>query len=365
MVMRLFILICFFSSPALAQNLLMNEGFEEENICTEYIKNCAPEGWISTSLTSNYYFDDVKHAFEGQHFVGLMVRDRPSRPKFYLRSRLLCALRSGMQYRLKFQIRSVHSVLDSIGIYFSEDDILYRKGGLKTEQPRLWVKDGIESGEKGSWQSVDLLFTADGSEGYISIGDFKTGVHNIPGRPDLGKDFYFFIDAISLMPVNKNERICSQADSVREVEYENNERHGMLEKKVYVYSRNLPQVQPLPATILQRIDTLVLPDVFFATNSYELNRDAFAVLDSFVISSQPFIKDSLVIEGHTDSTGSVPLNQKLSANRAASVAGYLQKNISAPLITRGWASERPPADNRSREGRRKNRRVELYLYVRE
>ena len=227
------------------------------------------------------------------------------------------------------------------------------------------MKDGIESGEKGSWQSVDLLFTADGSEGYISIGDFKTGVHNIPGRPDLGKDFYFFIGAISLMPVNKNERICSQADSVREVEYENNERHGMLEKKVYVYSRNPPQVQPLPATILQRIDTLVLPDVFFATNSYELNRDAFAVLDSFVISSQPFIKDSLVIEGHTDSTGSVPLNQKLSANRAASVAAYLQKNISAPLITRGWASERPAADNRSREGRRKNRRVELYLYVRE
>ena len=61
MFMRLVILICFFSSPAVAQNLLMNEGFEEENICTEFIKNCAPEGWISTSLTSNYYFDDVKH----------------------------------------------------------------------------------------------------------------------------------------------------------------------------------------------------------------------------------------------------------------------------------------------------------------
>ena len=45
------------------QNLISNPGFEDENICTEYNKNCAPEGWIAVSLYANYYFDELGMAF--------------------------------------------------------------------------------------------------------------------------------------------------------------------------------------------------------------------------------------------------------------------------------------------------------------
>jgi outer membrane protein OmpA-like peptidoglycan-associated protein len=75
--------------------------------------------------------------------------------------------------------------------------------------------------------------------------------------------------------------------------------------------------------------------------------------------------DSVIVEGHTDSQGSVALNQKLSINRAASVALYLQTQIGNSLFTRGLASEKPVADNRTATGRQKNRRVEIYIYVRE
>jgi hypothetical protein len=54
-----------------AQNLVPNGSMEDENICTEYLKNCAPEGWIVSSLQSNFYFNDPAAAYHGQHFIGL------------------------------------------------------------------------------------------------------------------------------------------------------------------------------------------------------------------------------------------------------------------------------------------------------
>ena len=59
------------------------------------------------------------------------------------------------------------------------------------------------------------------------------------------------------------------------------------------------------------------------------------------------------MEGHTDSTGTIAANQQLSRNRAGSVSSYLQPNFHTAIRTRGWASERPVGDNRTREGREK------------
>ena len=120
-----------------------------------------------------------------------------------------------------------------------------------------------------------------------------------------------------------------------------------------------------PRTVVQRIDTLIIPDVLFATNSFVLNADANRLLDSFARSSAGLKIDSLVVEGHTDSTGSIAANKQLALNRAGSVSSYLQQYFHTAIRTRGWASERPVGDNRTREGRRKNRRVEIYLYIHE
>jgi outer membrane protein OmpA-like peptidoglycan-associated protein len=344
-----------------SQNLLMNGNFEEENICTEYIKNCAPEGWISTSLKSDYYFDDVKNSFEGQHFVGLIFSSR--RPDF-VRSHLLCQLRPGSKYKLDFAIRSTHG-LDSIGVYFSSDDILYRKKDIRSDMAQVWISPGVTSGSVGEWQNFSAVYTATGTENFISIGSYKKTENSFLGRPDLGDDYYFFIDMISLTPLDPHEKLCDDAAKIREEEYAINERHGLLEKKVYVYSKNPPPVLIASQTVIQRVDTLVIPDILFAVNSFELQKKATELLDSMVVSNKNRHIDSLVVEGHTDSTGSAKLNEKLSQNRAAAVTSYLQKNFQTAIVTRGWASQKPVADNRTSAGRQKNRRVEMYLYVRE
>ena len=71
----------------------------------------------------------------------------------------------------------------------------------------------------------------------------------------------------------------------------------------------------------------------------------------------------LLIEGHTDSVGSEEVNQKLSEQRAASVATSLKKDYKVPndISVIGKGEKEPIASNATKEGRAKNRRVEIIL----
>lgn len=365
-----FFLLCllFFPGTVFTQNLLMNEGFEEENICSEYDKNCAPEAWISTSLMADYYFDDTANAFSGRHFVGLHYAEKglkDTRAAKIIRSRLLCALRKGKTYQLSFYIRSRHAQMDSIGILFTGDDILLHRSANLKELPDLWVKEGLEGGKQGSWQKVVLQYRANGNEQFINIGDFKKNGYSFSSRPDLGSGYYFFLDEIRLLADDPSERLCHESEMIREEAYDFNPRHQVFDRWRYSYRKDPPILLPLTLTVIRRIDTLIIPDVLFAVNSYELNPAAYRLLDSFGKQLNHRRIDSLVVEGHTDSTGSIQLNQVLSVNRALAVGRFLQPFTSSAIRARGWASVRPVADNRSSAGRQKNRRVEIYLYFTE
>ncbi len=68
------------------------------------------------------------------------------------------------------------------------------------------------------------------------------------------------------------------------------------------------------------------------------------------------------VDGHTDNVGKSEANQKLSQDRAAAVVSYLvQKKGVAPkrLTAKGWGDSQPIGDNKSEEGRAKNRRVDF------
>lgn len=73
-------------------------------------------------------------------------------------------------------------------------------------------------------------------------------------------------------------------------------------------------------------------------------------------------KDKKVtLSGYTDSIGTAAYNQKLSERRANSVKAYLvKKGVAANRITaQGFGKTKPIADNKTRQGRAKNRRVEI------
>ena len=72
----------------------------------------------------------------------------------------------------------------------------------------------------------------------------------------------------------------------------------------------------------------------------------------------------LSITGHTDSVGSDAYNQKLSERRANAVANYLiDAGVPSSIIVgvQGLGESQPVADNKTREGRAENRRVEILI----
>ncbi len=99
----------------------------------------------------------------------------------------------------------------------------------------------------------------------------------------------------------------------------------------------------------------------FDTGKWDLKADGQATVREIVaaLKSAPALK--VAIEGHTDNVGQPAANKTLSEKRAQSVmAAIVAGGIDAKrLSAAGFGQERPVADNRSEEGRAKNRRVEL------
>ncbi|HKQ96819.1 MAG TPA: OmpA family protein [Candidatus Polarisedimenticolia bacterium] len=107
--------------------------------------------------------------------------------------------------------------------------------------------------------------------------------------------------------------------------------------------------------------SLVLEGVTFDTNSVRLKSASDATLDKVADSLRANPDVRVEVGGHTDNTGSPSVNAKLSAGRAQSVVDYLVAKGIAPsrLKAKGYGSTQPVADNKSADGRAKNRRVEL------
>jgi outer membrane protein OmpA-like peptidoglycan-associated protein len=102
-------------------------------------------------------------------------------------------------------------------------------------------------------------------------------------------------------------------------------------------------------------------DVLFDFDKWVIKTPFFPVLDRWVeyFKSNPLV--TAHIFGHTDSTGPAAYNQTLSEKRAQSVVNYLvAKGISPDRLTaKGFGESQPVAPNTTKEGRQKNRRVEL------
>lgn len=107
---------------------------------------------------------------------------------------------------------------------------------------------------------------------------------------------------------------------------------------------------------------LIMPgNVTFETAKFNISPNFYQTLDGVSRVLAKFKDTQLMVGGHADSTGAVAFNQTLSANRALSVANYLQsKGVDANrMMSRGYGSELPVASNETAAGRQENRRVEL------
>ena len=108
--------------------------------------------------------------------------------------------------------------------------------------------------------------------------------------------------------------------------------------------------------------------ILFATNKANLSSDAQKNLAQFAEVLKTYNDADVAIYGHTDNTGSLAVNQKLSKNRAEAVSDFLKSQGVAETQIKeveGFDFQQPVASNDTKEGRAQNRRVEVFVTANE
>ena len=123
------------------------------------------------------------------------------------------------------------------------------------------------------------------------------------------------------------------------------------------------QLKELNAKKTERGLVITLGDVLFNTNKAQLKSGGIYNVQKLADFLKQYPQHKVLVEGHTDSTGSGSLNQELSDRRANAVrTALIDKGISSDRVTtRGYGEAYPIAGNDTAAGRQLNRRVEIIL----
>ena len=121
------------------------------------------------------------------------------------------------------------------------------------------------------------------------------------------------------------------------------------------------------ANDLKAVKVTLESGILFNTSSSTLSDASKSALKKFAANMADLPDTDLTILGHTDNTGTAQYNDKLSVERANSVASYLQTcGLSRDRMNiEGRSFHEPVADNSTREGRLQNRRVEIFITANE
>lgn len=140
---------------------------------------------------------------------------------------------------------------------------------------------------------------------------------------------------------------------------------GVIGRRMDKQEQELRQIEGVEVTRPSEgeINVQLTNDILFDYNSSALRSASRTTLNSLAQNFRQYPDNRILVEGYTDSTGSDTYNQRLSEQRAASVADYLiDQGVSAGAITvYGYGESRAKADNATAEGRQLNRRVEIHI----
>ncbi len=122
-----------------------------------------------------------------------------------------------------------------------------------------------------------------------------------------------------------------------------------------------PAAKPAPAPQPTTEKVTLAADALFDFDKAIIKNDAKAKLDDLVGKLKAINLEVIIAIGHTDSVGTPAYNQKLSVKRADAVKAYMVSKGIEPnrIYTEGKGEKQPIADNKTKEGRAKNRRVEI------
>ena len=309
------IAISLFPISVIGQNLIPNPSFEEKTGCpSNYTTSYDPiktVNWYSPStgtpdlfsscslgmMSTPRNFAGIAYPPNGQNYVGMYfgspreTLDKNYRE--YLTCQLLSPLKKGEEYKFHFFAKpATYStyLIDRLTFAFSSDSILVGHDNSLWELNHSTIFVDTVKVTKG-WYEIELEFVANGTEKYLTIGDFTK-----PGEGSFEKMFtaksqlkeggstYYLFDNFSLVPIRREEPSFFVTDK-----------------------------------------PFSLEKIYFDFDSFKLNKSGFDQLNA--LSDHLKSKEELTLEiyGNTDTKGSEEYNEKLSLQRAESVKNYLEE----------------------------------------
>ena len=273
--------------------------------------------------------------YKGEAMVGITVygcSEGKPHCREYLQTQLIEGLIPGQGYEFSMQVSALPRALRAsmFGVLFTREPIQVELDQRLDFKPDFVFEEIVEAA--GEWAELRFRFTAKEEAAYICIGNFFMDKDTPTQSPTAEKgEFqyaYYYIDELSLRKTNPILKTQKPEDD-------------------------------LSNKSLVRGESFVLKNVYFDTDSDELQPRSFVELDKLLALLRKFPEVNILIVGHTDNEGTAAYNEDLSQRRASTVMRYLtDREISASrLSAEGRGQREPVASNDNPEGRQLNRRV--------
>ncbi|WP_255157346.1 OmpA family protein [Ferruginibacter sp. HRS2-29] len=355
-----------------AQNLFANSSFEDINICVEFNASCAAEGWFYIKPTTNPLVNRqvVPEPYSGMNLLLVPVESVYGKKEFsavyshpFVYTMLCCPLIKGESYKIQFYIHTASRKFYALDFCFTQTEPATDGFDLVRQKPSFSIQpQELREEVKNGWRRVQHVFTADGTERFCTIGNFseKPWGYKAKERMNSGGAVYYFLDDVSLVPVDSIAP-CKKYEANIVKLYEQNFRHT----NFATVQKPGDTIEPvLHSAPVFTSDTLIIPAALFETNSAVLRPEFVKLFDEFSAGMNEKKIASIHIFGHTDSRGTQEKNKVLSQNRAEAIRKYFTEKFpqyTDVIFAKGKGQDQPVADNKTEQGRTRNRRVEIVV----
>ena len=358
-------------------NLIYNPSFEEHLSCPQRID---PYGymdeptawWQPTNGSADYYNNcggkqcqvpknklGIQYPRSGGSMVGIYCSLTDYRE--YIETELKDKLQKGETYHLSFYVSlseyspeavatiagllSSKMISDTCRTMLTQNDIKVSESGIKQKLATYYKPQVVNPFAKPlvdtiNWMKIEGDFVAEGGEKFLTIGNFypaeQSNVVSPNGLRHILPGAYYYIDDVELYCTT-----CGKTKQIGDISITKT-------KDTMDYSVG---------------KVIVLENIFFDFDKSVLLPQSYVELHNLInlLNSQPNMK--IELSGHTDNKGKDKYNLQLSLDRAKAVYDYLiLAGIDKKRLKfKGYGSTQPIADNKTDEGRAKNRRVEFKI----
>lgn len=307
---------------------------------------------------------------------------------------------------IRIKIRETEAKIELTGVVYDSDTSVKKKPLLATIEIKALPNNTLLASDSSDYEK-GYKVTLQGKKRFLAIiksNDYTTLIDTLDFTEASGgfqkktKNFYLkqipglqltgkvLCEGRKMSPTPVDAHITATEITTGNVVYNENVKAGnpfdiILPNGTYKVSYHSEQCFPLDTTItvnepkrvkknknviLKKIEqgiTLNLENIYFEYNKADLLPESFPKLDGLFEFLKEKPKIRVEISAHTDWVGNDQYNLTLSQKRAASVVKYLTDKglIKENLVPKGYGETKPVADNKTAEGRAKNRRVEMKI----